>query len=74
MAKATRQRLIKTPKCSEGHSLTFYCRPTVVLSFLFFFLFNGFFLNLLRVEYFINNFPILLKDSSVCTFLSSLLQ
>ncbi len=46
--------------------LTFYCRPTVVLSL--------FFLNLLRVDYFINSLKMLMNDSSICTFLSSILQ
>ncbi len=36
--------------------MTFYCRPTVVLSV--FFLYKVFFLNLLRVDYFINNIHI----------------
>ncbi len=49
--------------------LTCFCRPVVFSYSTTFFIFY-----LLRADYFINHFHILFKDSSVCTFLSSLLQ
>ncbi len=47
--------------------MAFYCRPTVVL-YMFYISNVLVFVFFLQVDYFINNFQILINDSSVFTF------